>query len=160
MESASTSTATSTASLRLALRRSRRLRWVLTGVAVLVVGVLIYVYLALQPASTASTQRFDQVALTYANSQIVWVNGPTVQSTQILPLRRLAAVLQATVHPHVAQDVNTRDLIRRFGANRQVALVVLSGDFNSLPPDEGVTLNGQVVVLVDVHQNRALFLTD
>jgi hypothetical protein len=39
-----------------------------------------------------------------------------------------------------------------------VALVVLFGSFNSLPPDEGVILSSQVVVLVDTARNRAIYL--
>jgi len=161
MESASTSTGASTASLRLALRRSRRLRWVLGCIIVLVAAFLVIAFVVLRPGTTSSaTQRFDQTALRYADSQIVWNQGPRVAGTSILPLRRLAGTLKQTVHRHVAQDVNVSDLVRRFGRNRQVALVVLSGDFNSLPPDEGVVFNGQIVVLVDTAHNEAFYLMD
>jgi hypothetical protein len=160
MESGSTSTAGSTVSLRLALRRSRRLRWVLAGIVVMVVAFGILAYLLLQPASTPSTatQRFNQAALRYAGTQIVWSTGPAVKSTHILPLRDLAAALKTAVRPSVARDVNTSDLIRRYGPDHEVALVVLAGDFNSLPPDEGLVLNGELVVLVDTARDRAIYL--
>lgn len=161
MASANTSTGTSRASLRLALRRSRRLRWVLAGIATVVVGFVVFAVVLLRPdSSTSPNQRFAQAAVRYANTQIVWNRGPSVTSTRVLPLDGLSAALKKTVPRHVAQDVNIADLIHRFGARREIALVVLTGDFNSLPPDEGVVFNGQIVVLVDVRQNRAFYLMD
>jgi hypothetical protein len=37
-----------------------------------------------------------------------------------------------------------------------MAMVVLHGTYNTLPPDEGVDLTGDVVVLVDVRTNRVV----
>jgi hypothetical protein len=158
MESASTSTAGSTARFRLALRRSRRLRWVLAGMVALVAGFIVLAIVLLQPASTATPPPYEQTALRYAHTQIIWSKGPSVQSSRILPLRRLAAALRTSVTPGVARVVNVPDLLHRFGPNQRVALVVLFGSFNSLPPDEGVVIASQVVVLVQMPQNRAIYL--
>jgi len=62
---------------------------------------------------------------------------------------RPGGVLAASVPADVVKDINVPELIHQFGANRQVGLIVPSGVFNSLPPDEGVVEHSQVVVLVD-----------
>lgn len=91
---------------------------------------------------------------------MIWTSGPVVRRSDTLPLRRLSRVLAAEVSPTVASHVNVTDLLRRFGSGREVALVILTGGFNSLPPDEGVDMHGDVVVLLDAHTNTPLFLTD
>jgi hypothetical protein len=79
---------------------------------------------------------------------------------RVVPLDELKAALSGRVPAHVAQDVNVSDLIARYGPKHRVALVVLSGSYNSLPPDEGVPVTGDVVALVDQPSNRVLLLTD
>jgi hypothetical protein len=98
-------------------------------------------------------------ALYYAQHQMVWMSGPTVVTSYVLPMRELPRALRLYVPRKVARDVNTADLIRRYGANLQIGMVVLRGVFNTLPPDEGVVVHGDVVVLVDVKHDRGLFLT-
>jgi hypothetical protein len=125
---------------------------------VLVVGFLVLAFLLFRPGTTTTPPRYVQAALKYAGTQIIWNKGPSVQSSQVLPLRRLAAVLPKTVSPSVAKAINVPDLIRRYGTIRRVALVVLFGSFNSLPPDEGVIIASPVVVLVETPQNRPIYL--
>jgi hypothetical protein len=126
-------------------------------VLLLIIGGVAYYALASSPSRSA---RIDQVALADARAQMVWSQGPTVQSTQILKLGQLSAALARSVPLRVAQDVNVQDLERRYGPQRTVALVVVNGVYNTLPPDEGVNLRGDAVVIVDVRTNRALFLTN
>lgn len=114
-------------------------------------------FFILSPFSGSSQSAVDQAALTYSQQQMVWSQGPSVQSTRILLLRDLSAALSASVPVHVRRDVNVPDLVRRFGSNRQVALVVLTGVYNTLPPDEGVVVRGQAVVLVDTRTDRGIY---
>jgi hypothetical protein len=99
-------------------------------------------------------------ALAYARARTVWYSGPVVQSVRTVPLDRLQGALRASVPAHIQQDVNIPALIRQYGPHRQVALVVLNGSYNSLPPDEGVTVHGDWVAIVDARTNRVLLLTD
>lgn len=160
MASTNTSTGASTASLRLALWQSRRLRLVLAGIVLLVIAFLVFAFVLLQPGSTPPPNRFDAAALRYANGQIVWNNTPSVQSTQVVPLDRLSATLRRAVRPTVAAhiDPGIPGLIQQFGRTHKVALVVLTGSYNTLPPDEGVNTNGQIVVLVDTIDTRGIYL--
>lgn len=123
----------------------------------LCVGLLWFLRAASAPSEES---RAGQTAASYSQQQMVWTSGPTVSSVHILALRHLRPALAASVPSQLRQDVNLGDLERRYGANRQVALVVLSGVYNSLPPDEGVNINGKVVVLVDVRTNRVLLVTN
>lgn len=111
-------------------------------------------------AFPSESNRAGQAALAYAKQTTVWVSGPSVQSVSLMRLAQLDAGLRRTVSPRVRSDVNVHDLIRSYGPNRQVALVVLSGVYNSLPPDEGVVAHGVMVSVVDARTNRVLLLTD
>lgn len=141
-------------------RHALRPRFLLSLLVVLVVvGAALFWYGLAAPAGSASSAR--QVALAAARSQMQWYSGPTVQSTYAIPLRQLQATLNRSVQPEsVAQDVNVQDLIRQYGPNHRIILVVLLGVYNSLPPDEGMTIRGDVVVLVDARSNHVLLLED
>ena len=99
-------------------------------------------------------------ALTYAQQHMVWIKGPTVQSSRTVELRGLEPALARAVSPTLRRDVNVEELLHRYGPNRQVTLVILNGVYNTLPPDEGVTVRGAVVVLVDARTDRVLLMTD
>ncbi len=101
-----------------------------------------------------------QAALTYGRRQMVWIKGPAAVSTHVIKLRNLRKDLRAEVPPSVWQDVNVAELLRQYGPSKQVGLVVLSGVFNSLPPDEGVDVHADVVVLVNVRTDRGFYLMD
>ena len=90
---------------------------------------------------------------------MAWERGPTVAWSRLVRLGELDAALQP-VHLAGRHDVNTVDLIHRYGKERQVDLVVLQGRFNTLPPDEGVNVNGEVVVLVDMKTRHVILMTD
>ncbi len=89
---------------------------------------------------------------------MIWLHGPTLQSSKIVPIAQITAVLART--PSLRHNINTSDLQRRFGPAHRLAVVILNGTYNSLPPDEGVNLTANVVVLLDVPDNRVLLLTD
>ncbi|MGH2441649.1 MAG: hypothetical protein ACRDFX_00600 [Chloroflexota bacterium] len=127
--------------------------------AVLVAAMFGIAFYVVAAVSAPGSKQFDRTALAYSQ-QMVWQSGPNVRSTHVIRLHDLKTALHRYVFPRVASDVNTGDLIRRFGANRRVALVVLSGVYNSLPPDEGVMIHGQAVVLIDARTNHGLFLTN
>lgn len=127
--------------------------------AVLGIGAAL-LWFALSASATSPQQsRVTDTALTYARQYMVWSKGPTVQGTYFVPMGRLQDALRAHVPEIVRQDINVADLLRRYGPKRQVGLVVLQGDYNSLPPDEGVIANGDAVILVDVRSNRVILLT-
>lgn len=102
----------------------------------------------------------SQAALSYARTRTAWTAGPTVQKVRTVRLSRLSAALRAAVGHRIAQDVNVADLEQRYGRNHEVSLVVLHGSFNSLPPDEGVPVNGDMVAIVDARTNTVVLLTD
>jgi hypothetical protein len=134
-------------------------RRLLVALAFATAGIAGYIFI-FDPFSSSGQSQIESVATSYAQQKIVFLKGPTVVSTDVLPLRRLAATLARRVPRHTAQDVNVADLERRFGPDRKLALVVLTGTYNSLPPDEGIVSNGTIVVLVDVRKNRAIFIND
>jgi hypothetical protein len=119
--------------------------------------ILAYAYSAL---TTSRQLHATAVGLSYARGYMSWSYGPTVQSARIIPLKQLESALRTSVPTTVRQDVDVPGLVRHYGANRQVDLVVLSGTYNSLPPDEGVMVTGDVVELVDARTNKVLLLTD
>lgn len=138
----------------------RRFPWMgVAAFSVLVIcGTLAWLILA---ASAPSAQdRAAQAGLAYARTQMAWTSGPTLQTSHVTTLRSLRSVLIRTVPTGVQQDVNTRELIRQYGVNRRVALVIVNGVFNSLPPDEGVIVHGDAVVIVDMKTDQALLLMD
>lgn len=132
----------------------------LFGVAVLLVLALTGILLITSSVTDSTPNPLNQAALRYANQQMIWTSGPTVRRSDTLPLGRLSHALATEVSPTVAAHVNVSDLLHRFSANRRIALVILTGSFNSLPPDEGVDMHGDVVVLLDAQNNKPLFLTD
>ena len=137
--------------------RSRSRALILVAVAALIVGGAL---LALRFLHTNEHDAASQAAERYARATTVWSSGPTVRTVRLLRVRDLRAALRTAVAPRVASDVNVEDLARRVGANRRVALVVLYGVHDSLPPDEGVPVKGDVVAIVDTNGNRVLLLTD
>ena len=102
-------------------------------------------------------QQATQTGLQYSRTTMVWGKGPSVTSSQIVALSGLNTAL-GPMHLAVQHHVNTADLVHRYGATRRVDLVVLHGTFNTLPPDEGVNLTSDVVVLVDMKTRHVLFM--
>jgi len=129
------------------------------GAAVIVACLAAYGVFAYASPLLSGTSRAQQTGIDYAQQYFVWAHGPTVVSQQTLPLGRLPAALHTAVPPAVGQDINTDQLLQQYGPHRTVALDVLHGTYNSLPPDEGVELTGDVVVLVDVARNKVLLAT-
>jgi len=120
------------------------------------VGLLWYGLSPSSPPLNAATQ----AGLVYSRDYMLWNSGPRVRSAQVLPLRLLPRALASSVSVSVRRHVNVPDLLRRYGPNRQVVLVVLYGVYNSLPPDEGVEIRGDAITLVDPKTNRVLLLMD
>ncbi len=100
-----------------------------------------------------------QAGLQYARSEMVWTHGPSIAHQRAGTVGELPALLPLLAGATLRHDVNTAGLIRQYGPNRQVDILVLSGVYNSLPPDEGVNVQGEALVLVDPQTNRVLFLT-
>jgi hypothetical protein len=117
-------------------------------------------WILLATSAPSAQDRAAQAGLAYARTQMAWTSGPTLQGSHATTLRSLRSVLAQTVPTSVQQDVNTGALIRQYGPNRRVALVIVSGVFNSLPPDEGVIVHGDAVVIVDLTTDHALLLMD
>src|SRR5579872_2269336 len=88
-----------------------------------------------------------QAALSYAGNTMQWDQGPNVQSTHVVPLGELRQALRTYAQPNVAADVNVSALEKQYGTSLRVGLVVLSGTFNTLPPDEGVLAHQAVAVV-------------
>jgi hypothetical protein len=119
-------------------------------------GVAVVGYEIVHSSSDAQ-QRATQAGLDYSRNTMIWEKGPQVQSSTVVPMHSLRNALMSA--PQSVHDINVSDLIKQYGKNRQVDLVVLSGKFNTLPPGEGVDIYGQVVVLVDMKTRRALLMT-
>jgi hypothetical protein len=137
--------------------RLRLIALALLGVIVVAAAVVWY-----QNATAAPSiaQRAGNTARSYAARTTLWNSGPAVTAVRIVPLSRLSAALRGVVPAQLADDVNVADLQRRVGTNRQVALVVLHGVFNTLPPAEGVTVTGNMVAIVDMRTHKVLVLTE
>lgn len=129
----------------------------LLGVIVIAAAVIWYQNATAAPSAA---QRAGTIARSYAARTTLWNSGPTVTEVRVVPLTRLATTLRRTVTTQIADDVNVADLQRRVGTNRQVALVVLHGVFNTLPPAEGVTVTGNMVAIVDMRTRKVLLLTE
>jgi hypothetical protein len=133
--------------------------WVLllcVGVAACIVPAYVaYSHFAGSSGGSAATQ----AALQYARTEMVWIQGPSVGHERTATMGALPALLRTLASTSLRQDVNTADLIRRYGPHRPVDIIVLSGVYNSLPPDEGVNVQGEVLLLVDPRTDRVLFLT-
>jgi hypothetical protein len=111
-------------------------------------------------AAPSAAQRAGNIARRYAARTTLWNSGPTVTGVRIVRLSRLGATLHGAVTTQLADDVNVTDLQRRVGKNRQVAMVILHGTFNTLPPAEGVTVTGNMVAIVDMPTHHVLLLTE
>ena len=144
---------------RVSVVQQARRRWVLMLAGVVLVGLAVYGVLAYVSPRSSAGSRAQQTGMDYAQQYFVWAHGPTAVSQQTLPLGRLPAALRTAVPPAVGQDINTDQLLQQYGPHRTVALDVLHGTYNSLPPDEGLELTGDVVVLVDVARNKVLLAT-
>jgi hypothetical protein len=137
-------------------RRSRAL--LLLSIGVLACVALAFVgYTAF--AGSSGSNKATQAGLAYARSEMVWIHGPSIVHARTGTIGDLPALLPSMANTTLRQDVNTRDLIRQYGPERKVDIIVLSGVYNSLPPDEGVNVQGEALVLVDVENNKVLFLT-
>jgi hypothetical protein len=115
--------------------------------------------LAISSLNSSAPDPVARAAVAYSEQQIIWDTGPTVQSVHVFPLRQLGQELNAYAPARVVPDVNVADLLRRYGPNLQVGLVVLHGSFNSLPPGEGITLH-DAIVLVNARTKKGFFLMD
>ncbi|HEX6506164.1 MAG TPA: hypothetical protein VF221_00880, partial [Chloroflexota bacterium] len=139
------------------LTRRRILRVMVPAAIIICLAAGWLVYSASAGSSTSSATR---AGIAYAQDTMEWTSGPTLTHARVARVRDLPAVLPQITGAALRQDVNTADLQRRYGPDRQVDLVVLSGVFNTLAPDEGVNVHGEVLAVVDVKTNRVLFLTD
>lgn len=137
-----------------------RLRLVALALLGLIVITAAVVWKENVTAAPSPAQRAGIIARSYAARTTLWNSGPTVTGVHIVPLTGLAAALHRSVAPALAADVNVPDLQRRVGRSRQVALVVLHGVFNTLPPAEGVTITGNMVAIVDMRTQQVLLLTE
>lgn len=117
------------------------------------------VYVAVQVQSLNSPNR-DGAAIEYAKMQIVWSSGPTVASSHTLSMKRLEKALELYAPAHLREDIDVSGLIKQYGENRKIVLVILRGTYNSLPPDEGRIVTGDIAVLVDVQKNQGFYLMD
>jgi hypothetical protein len=107
-------------------------------------------------SSSSPQQKATQAGLDYSKNTMAWEKGPQVQTSSIVRIHSLPRALRNLAARH---DINVPQLIARYGGNRSVDLVVLAGNFNTLPPAEGVNIYGQVVVLVDLKTRRVLLMT-
>lgn len=123
----------------------------------LIVGGGIALVLANRPESDA--QKAADAAVAYGRTEMLWQKGPAATSTRLVPLRKLASTLERSTSASIAPHVNVPSLIERYGPNHRVAIVVLSGEFNSLPPDEGVELT-TAVAIVDVPSDHVILVAD
>ncbi len=140
---------------------TRRLRGPLILLAVCaVLGCILLVALAYSASAGTSESAPTRAGLIYANNVMVWIHQPVIVHTRNAELGALPSILPSLTNTALRQNVNTADLIRRFGAHRRVQVLVLSGMYNSLPPDEGVNIQGEVIVLTDLKTDKVLFLTD
>ena len=125
------------------------------GVLVCIVfAILIYRHLSGSPAGTAG-----DAALRYARKEMVWTHGPSILHERAATMGALPSLLPRLASATLRNDVNAADLIRRFGPGRKIDIIVLTGVYNSLPPDEGVNVQGEALVLLDPSTDRLLFLT-
>jgi hypothetical protein len=141
-----------------AWRPNRKVRLTLTAVVLLL--LIIGGWLSVSAFGTSRQDQVVQQGLAYAERQMVWSSGPSVQSTHSILTDYLTAALQRYVPLPVRADVNAQDFIRRHGLHRRYLLIVLYGTYNSLPPDEGVEVHGDVVELVDPKSRRVVLLTN
>jgi hypothetical protein len=137
--------------------RLRLVALALLGIIVLAAAV---VWIQSATAAPSAAQRAGAIARTYAARTTLWNSGPTVTEVRIVPLTRLSATVHRAVTAQLADDVNVADLQRRVGRDLRVAMVVLHGTFNTLPPAEGVTITGNMIAVVDMKTKKVLLLTE
>jgi hypothetical protein len=137
-------------------RGRRRFLLLSSGVAVCI--VLVYVVHSTVAGSSGGSAA-TQAGLQYARTEMVWIHGPSIAHERTATMGALPALLRTLASTSLRKDVNTADLIRRYGPHRRIDIIVLSGVYNSLPPDEGVNVQGEVLILVDPQTDRVLFLT-
>lgn len=126
---------------------------------VVLAGCLFLLWLFFEQSAPSAGSKASDAALSYAQRNTVWISGPSARSVQIIALGRLQNTLNASVSPTIARDVNVSQLLGQYGPRRRVALVILHGRYNSLPPDEGVEVTGDVVAVVDGPTDRVLLMT-
>ena len=111
--------------------------------------------------SKPETRSIGQIGQSYAKQTMVWNKGPVLQGTYPIRMGDLARALRAHVPASVDNRVPIQALIKQYGVKPRIDLVVLTGVFNTLPPDEGVTEPGTAIVLVDaVTEACAFYLAD
>jgi hypothetical protein len=130
----------------------------LAPIALIVCAVV--AWLAFSASAGSSTSAATQAGLSYARENMEWQSGPSVVQARTARVGELPGLLPKLLDTTLRRDVNMTDLVRHYGADRQVDAVVLTGVYNTLPPDEGLNIRGEVLALVDVKTNRVLFLTD
>jgi hypothetical protein len=140
------------------MNRKGRRRLLLLCIGVAACIVLAYVAHSIFAGSSGGSAA-TQAGLHYARTEMVWIHGPSIALERTATMGALPALLRTLPSTSLRQDVNTTDLIRRYGPHRPVDVIVLSGVYNSLPPDEGVNVQGESLVLVDPRTDRVLFLT-
>lgn len=141
-------------------RKAVRLTRLIVFLSVLIPITIGFWLLMAQNGGGKTPQTSGQIALAYTRSNLHWIRGPYVQATYPTTVGRLQQTLYRHVPIRVVQDVNVRQLVRKYGSKPKVDLVVLTGVFNSLPPNVGVTGPGTVVALVDPVRRRVFFVTD
>jgi hypothetical protein len=140
-------------------RDGRRLAAALIIIGAVLVALVVVGFQLARSVDVSGQAQATQTGLQYSRTTMAWERGPTVAWSRLVRLGGLDAALQS-VHLAGRHDVNTAALIHRYGKERQVDLVVLQGRFNTLPPDEGINVNGQVVVLVDMKTRHVILMTD
>jgi hypothetical protein len=135
-------------------------RWLLPAIAatLIIAGGAVLGILALS-GQGGGGDPIANAALTNARTTMAWQSGPDVQSVHVVQLSHLSQALKLYADPAVASHVNVSDLIRRFGRNQSVGLVILAGTFNSLAPDEGVILH-QAAAVVDATTYKVILLSE
>jgi len=139
-------------------RRRGRRRLLLLSVGVAACIVLAYVAYAIFAGSSGGSAA-TRAGLQYARTEMEWVQGPSIAFERTATIGALPAQLRTMASTSLRKDVNTAGLIRHYGPRRPIDVIILSGVYNSLPPDEGVNVQGEVLVLVDPRTDRVLFLT-
>lgn len=143
---------------------SRRSLWVFrTVVFFSVLGPMVVAFVILVNVTQGSinTQSPGQVAMSYARRTLQWNQGPYLKGTYPTTMGSLESTMKRHQVPkHVMQDVNVQRLLQQYAPTLKVDLVVLTGVFDTLPPDEGITGPGTMVALVDPRQHRVLYVMD
>lgn len=142
-----------------ASRRSPRLAWAVILLSVVVVAA-VAVVLITTFIGGGSSDTPGQIALRDARTQLVWNRGPFLKGTYPTTMADLQRTLDRYLPAHVAQDVDVAELRKTYGPTRRIDVVALTGVFNTLPPDEGVTAPGTVVALVDPLRKHVILVTD